>query len=210
MITDIAELAELVYQTLKARGINATLTGGGVVAIYSRNKYRSRDLDFIAEADVEEINNAMNSIGFKKKGKNYRHPHIEFTVEFPTGPLSIGRERVGEQEEQTVNGRTIRMLSPTNSIKDRLAAYFSWSDRQGLRQAAQLYKDVGGKLDDITRWAHDEGATEKFQDFLEAIRTKESLLAGEYCVHHPLRRLRGTKNKEARLCSECMRKAMTL
>ena len=48
----IEELAGLVCQTLQNAGITVTLTGGACVAIWSKGKYVSHDLDFIEEGPV--------------------------------------------------------------------------------------------------------------------------------------------------------------
>ena len=167
---DLTQLAILVYETLKQNGINAVLTGGSAVTVYTDNKYKSRDLDFISPDDHQKITAVMRTLGFKPDGKDFRHPETAFTVEFPTGPLSVGNEQLPDQAEITIRGKKLKILSPTNSIKDRLAGYYHWSDMQNLRQAIQLYKDVGGKLDEIERWSIAEGHDKKFQIFKKEIQ----------------------------------------
>ena len=58
--TPVEEVAALVSQALEAAGIDATLSGGGAVSIYSANLYQSRDLDFVTSAGVEPIERAIN------------------------------------------------------------------------------------------------------------------------------------------------------
>ncbi len=41
------ELAAYIYSYLKEHGIEAVLSGGACVTIYSQNRYISQDLDFI-------------------------------------------------------------------------------------------------------------------------------------------------------------------
>ena len=48
--TPVEQVAALVSQALEAAGIEATLSGGGAVSIYSANMYESRDLDFVTSA----------------------------------------------------------------------------------------------------------------------------------------------------------------
>jgi hypothetical protein len=55
----LSDLAFIVYQALKDGGIDAVLSGGAVVSVYSKNKYESRDLDFISIDDKESIDKAM-------------------------------------------------------------------------------------------------------------------------------------------------------
>lgn len=173
---DLTDLAIFVYNSLKKYGVNSVLTGGAVVSVYTENKYQSYDLDFIAAADQEKIKLAMASIGFSKIGKDFVNPKTKFTVEFPTGPLAVGDEYLGEQDEITIRGKKLKLLSPTNSIKDRLAGYFYYNDNQNLRQAIQIFTAVGGKLSEIERWAKNEKQDAKFKYFLDGLSEKQRAL----------------------------------
>ena len=44
----VEEIAALVSQKLTDGGIQAVLSGGAVVSIYSNNEYESKDLDFVS------------------------------------------------------------------------------------------------------------------------------------------------------------------
>lgn len=72
----VADLAALECQHLADRGIEAVLTGGAVVTIYSENEYRSDDLDFICTARQKDLTKAMVALGFKPdKGRYFVHRH---------------------------------------------------------------------------------------------------------------------------------------
>ena len=92
----VEELAGLVCETLAKAGITTTLTGGACVSIWSDGNYVSRDLDFIEEGPVtrRQVKDALTKIGFTEKHRYFVHPETEFFVEFPTGPLTVGDERV--------------------------------------------------------------------------------------------------------------------
>lgn len=60
-------MATLVSEALRKNHIEAFLSGGAVVTIYSENEYQSWDLDFISHADRKKIKKVMESIGFKKE-----------------------------------------------------------------------------------------------------------------------------------------------
>ncbi|MRR33142.1 hypothetical protein EG829_00380 [bacterium] len=60
---------------------------------------------------------------------------ILFFVEFPAGPLAIGDEPVREIAHHEFPTGTLRLLSPTDCVKDRLPHYYPWKDRQCLDQA---------------------------------------------------------------------------
>lgn len=163
----------LVSQALATAGIDAVLSGGAVVSIYTRNEYESGDLDFISTADTGRIATAMNALGFEREGRMFTHPHTNLFVEFPPGPLAIGEELIRSTEvevRKTAKG-TIRLLTPTQCVMDRLAAYFHWGDLQSLDQALMVSKKQKIHLTKIEVWAKREGMLEKFEEF----RTKLSI-----------------------------------
>lgn len=165
------ELAAFVCQSLADAGITVTLTGGGCVAVWSKGEYISRDLDFVEQGTVprREIRAVLKGLGFKEEGRYFAHPGTEFVIEFPSGPLAVGDEPVGEISEiRTATGR-LRLLSPTDCVKDRLAAYFHWNDRQALEQALLVAKTQRVNLEEIQRWSKAEGASEKFAVFRDRL-----------------------------------------
>lgn len=170
--TTLEELAAIVCTTLESAGINSVLSGGAVVSIYTNNAYESDDLDFISPASTSKIAEAMASLGFDRKGRMFVHPQSRYYVEFPAGPLAIGDEliRPNEVGVKRTGAGTIRLLTPTQCVMDRLAAYFHWNDLQSLDQAlmvASRQKISIGKLDS---WAKREGATDKLQTFKQRLR----------------------------------------
>ena len=86
------ELSAFIQTQLRNKGIEVVLAGGAAVAIYSNNKYVSKDLDLINIYGVNrrKIRDAMMEIGFYEEGRYFKHPDSQFFVEFPPGPLAIG------------------------------------------------------------------------------------------------------------------------
>ena len=167
----VEELAGLVCETLENVGITTTLTGGACVAIWSDGKYVSRDLDFIEEGPVSrrQVKDALAKIGFTEKNRYFFHPETEFFVEFPTGPLTVGDERVHKVKIRDTAAGRLRLLSPTDCIKDRLAAFFYWNDKMALEQALLVARSQSVDLADLRRWAKAEGEAEKFEQFERAL-----------------------------------------
>ena len=161
------ELAGLVCQTLQDAGITVTLTGGACVAIWSLGKYVSHDLDFIEEGPVppRKVRDVLRRLGFEKKGRHFIHAETEFFVEFPTGPLMVGQQRVEHVSQRTTPAGILRLLSPTDSVKDRLAAFFHWNDRQSLEQALLVAESQPIDLKEVRRWARSERAEKKLREF---------------------------------------------
>jgi hypothetical protein len=65
------------------------------------------------------------------------------------------------------------MLRIEDSIKDRLASYFHWNDRQGLEQAIAICKERQIDLREVEKWAVQEGFPQKFQEFLKRAKKKK-------------------------------------
>lgn len=152
--TSIASLAAIVSEALVAGGIDALLCGGAAVSIWSHNAYQSHDLDFVTQDNLRDIEQAIRTIGFRRdRGRHFTHPATVFTVEFPRGPVMVGDQPVTDHAlHQTAEGR-VRLLTPTDAVKDRLAAFLHWGDRQGVDQAIEIIRRQPVDLARVTRWA---------------------------------------------------------
>ena len=171
--TTLEELAFIVSQELINAGIEAVLTGGAVVSIYTKNQYQSYDLDFVTDESVKNIKKVLDKLGFKKEeGRHFKHPDTDYFVEFISTPLAIGDEQVREKEELKKNNRKLILLPATYSVMDRLAAYFYWDDPQGLEQAVMVAKSQKINLSKVKTWALKEGQLEKFDVFIRLLKKK--------------------------------------
>jgi hypothetical protein len=166
----IGEFAAFVASQLESKGISTVLTGGAVVSIYTENKYMSYDADFISPVDHKIINSVMQELGFEKDGKDFRHNSTDFYVEFPSGPLAIGNDLVQAEFQLEFNGNKLILLSPTQSVMDRLSAYFHWNDLQCLDQAIWIAEKQPIRISKIREWAKREGEIEKFKIFLSRVK----------------------------------------
>ena len=77
---------------------------------------------FTRRARITEI---MMTLGFREENRYFRHPDTEFVVEFPPGPLGIGKERVQQIDEIETATGVVKIISPTDCVKDRLALVLS-------------------------------------------------------------------------------------
>jgi len=118
-----AELGAYVQSQLAAKGVDVVLSGGAVVAFCTSGKYVSRDLDLVNRysAKPTAITRAMEELGFHEEGRHFKHPDSGFFVEFPPGPLSFGEEFVTTVDEIQLETGVLRIISPTDCVKDRLA-----------------------------------------------------------------------------------------
>jgi len=170
----VGELAALVATQLRLNGIDVVLSGGSCVTLYSRDKYVSRDLDFVhtwysSKRRAQEI---MVGLGFREESGVFRHPETEFLIDLRPPPPAIGDERIEHFAEMTFSTGKLRLLTPTDCVKDRLTWYYHDGDRQGLAQAQLVARDNDVDLEEIGRWSLREGRSEEFE------RIKEFLVHG--------------------------------
>jgi len=163
----LGELVAYVCSHLDRRGIRMVLSGGGCVAIYASDKYTSLDLVFIDRLQTtrRQLKRVLAEIGFAEKGRYFVHPDTDFFLEFPSGPLSVGNEPVATVAELSFETGILRLLSPTDCVKDRLAAFYHWDDRQCLQQAVWVALERQVDWAEIERWSRQEGAGGKFGRF---------------------------------------------
>ncbi len=171
----LADLAALVADECRKSGIEIVLSGGACVSIYTRNKYESFDLDFVlqSQADRKRIGPVLEALGFRKQGRHFVHPETPYIVEFLSPPLSVGEEPVREIRALRRGKRTLELLSPTDCVKDRLAAFYHWGDKPSLVQAVLVCKDAEVDLHEVGRWSIHEGMKDKFKDFQKALRASD-------------------------------------
>ena len=107
---------------------------------------------------MKELENALHPLGFSTDadGRHFFHPDVEYLIEFPSAPLMVGHQHVTEVEAIATRYGPISVLSPTDSVKDRPAAFFHWSDRQSLEQAQMITRLHPVNLDNIRQWAAQE------------------------------------------------------
>ena len=173
----LKDLAGLVNSHLKKHGIDAVLTGGACVTIFSNNKYQSLDLDFVtnaAEFKTKEIQTAMAELKFKRAAEGFfMRKDCPYIVEFIPPPLAIGGEPVKKIVTIKTKAGNLRILSPTDCVKDRLAAFYHWDDPQSLEQALMVAKRRRVDLKEVKRWSKVEGHPKKCKEFLQRLRAKK-------------------------------------
>lgn len=169
----LAAVARAVAEALENARIRAVLTGGACASIHSGGVYVSEDLDFLIQSAPSQsaIDEAMAGIGFERRDAQYFHKKTRFFVEFPAGPLGIGRDLEIRpiRIRPTPTGSTIRALSATDSCRDRLAAFYHWADRQSLGAAVQIALRHRVDMQKIRKWSEREGAPDGFGRFLREL-----------------------------------------
>ncbi len=166
----LEQFAVAVAAELKKHDIDVILTGGAVVSIYSTGKYVSKDADFLSATDHNTIKQVMTKLGFKNIGKDFYHNDTDFSVEFPGSQLIIGNSPMKPEGKIKGQNFTLRLLSPTQCVMDRLAAFYHWRDRQSLDQALLVAQGHPIKIKVIEKWSKSEGEENKFNEFLNKLK----------------------------------------
>ncbi|MGE3954341.1 MAG: hypothetical protein AB7F31_03965 [Parachlamydiales bacterium] len=143
---DITELASLISAKFQQRGITAILVGGACATIYSDQRYRSFDLDYVAYDGNTTVDSALQELGFYREDRMYRHDKTPFLVDLVVPPVAIGSTIITQFTRIKTQYGDLILLSPTDCVKDRLASFYYWNDRQGLEQALYQSQKISSHI----------------------------------------------------------------
>jgi DNA polymerase III sliding clamp (beta) subunit (PCNA family) len=163
---------------LENAGIGSVLVGGAAVAIHTQGCYRTGNLDLVPDDLVRrEVPKMLRSLGFvAQRSRDFVHPECpQLTVRLPMGPVEIGGESPVVPDEVEVHGRRLRLLSPTDCVKDRLASYAHWRSRQFVDQAFLICQHQPGRVDlgQVERWCEAQGASAAFGELQRRLADSE-------------------------------------
>ena len=161
----LPDLAGYLSEELRKRGVDTILVGGACVTIYSKNLYQSYDLDYITYNDMNKVKKALKELGFLEKQKYFCHAECPWLVEFVSSPVAVGEEFIQKFNSVKTRFGTIKMLYPIDSVKDRLASFYHWDDRQGLEQALNICSEHVINLEELEDWSIREKHKDKFLIF---------------------------------------------
>ena len=144
-------------------GIDCTLVGGAVVAIYSEGIYKSGDLDIVIEnfplPSQQRLDGVFKEIGFLRKGMLYHHPQCgHLAIQTLPGPVHVSKDyRITAEEVKMMNVQ-VKMLSPTDIVKDRLASCLYFGAMECLDQAELVCRAQTIDWQSVSEWAKAESA----------------------------------------------------
>lgn len=170
----LKDLAGFISEELRKRGIDTFLVGGACVTIYSENRYQSYDLDYVTYEDMKKVKNALGELGFSQKNKYFQHEGCPWLIEFVSPPVAVGNEPIRKFAHVTTALGTITCLLPTDSVKDRLASFYHWNDKQGLEQAINICLEHEIDLQEVEKWSLKEDQEKKFRSFREHLKKRKA------------------------------------
>jgi hypothetical protein len=160
--------------------IEAVLTGGSAATIYAPHAYTSLDADFVLAnfPDRESLRLALAELGFVPSATlgMFEHQHSKFTIDFPKGPLAVGGDYIHEVAILERANVRLRILTPTDCVRDRLAHYYYWGDYTALKAAVGVAQSQRDSVDlsKLRAWTERESGAgsdhrPKFAEFLDRI-----------------------------------------
>lgn len=163
----IIDVAFAASTALAELDVVAVLCGGTAATFYC-DSYQSLDVDLVlaSYARSETIDAAIASIGFDRLASGmYRHPGSRFTIEFPAGPIAIGRKLVTTW--RTIDRGTERLcvLEPEDVVCDRFLHFWAWGDRSARTVALDVARKASAiDIRALETWATREMALDALYD----------------------------------------------
>jgi hypothetical protein len=176
---EVEDLWKYVAWNLGEAGIEAILVGGAVATIYTEGEYETDhiDLALLDERARNRVAEVLGALGFAgNEERQFRHARCaRLYVEFPVGPLAaLGNDNNINLVTKPVAGRVLKLLGPTDCVKDRLSSFIHWRDRDCFAQAVLVcvWQD-SVDLRELKNWCAREGAPAAFGALREAIQKSE-------------------------------------
>lgn len=144
------EVAFAVCTALERSGETAVLCGGSAASYYVPDRYRSLDLDFVLRTGTAPhlVNRALAELGYERVSEGYYgHPALPFSVEFPVGPLAIGRDAVTTWRTDRRGDAQLHVLTPYDVVRDRFMHYWAWGDETAFRAAVAIARAHRDEID---------------------------------------------------------------
>lgn len=162
------ELWKYIATELARNDIDVILVGGAVVSIYSEGAYKSGDLDFVInDFSRKKLGEVLGSLGFIQKGRHFKHPECtHLFIEFATFPVSIGDDYNITPDEVRSEDQIIKIFSPTDCVRDRLASFAYFEARECLDQAVMVSKKHAVNFGKIKKWCVDESIESTYDEYL--------------------------------------------
>ncbi len=162
--SSMMEVAAVVTEALMAHDISAVLSGGGAVSLYSDARYQTVDLDFVTAAMRDRLIPAMACIGFTPEmdaGRHFTHSEVAWVVEFLAAPIAFGETEIPMEEITALETKvgTLRIITPTQCVMDRLTWHFHGNDPQAAKQARMVIKAQATHINwaELEAWVENEG-----------------------------------------------------
>ena len=172
----LRQIAARLRAHLVAHGLDPVLTGRACASIYAGGNIKPRTLEFVlAEYSVGELEDAMRELGFRADGGSaYASKRCPVDVVFMPPPLSVGDDVVQSTSLVRSAGGEVRLLTPTDCVRERLSMYYQWGDREAFQDAVDVARNHPITFDIVKSWSDHEWYADRYAEFLSALEETSS------------------------------------
>ena len=169
----IEELWKHVGVELAKHDVDVVLVGGAVASIYTEGAYQSGDLDFVLnDFSRKKLEKVLSNLGFRRQNRHYVHPECRHLyLEFSSFPVSIGDDTSIEPSEVQVGDVVIKIYTPTDSVRDRLASYMHFNAKECLDQAVMIAQRHPIDYGSVRIWCGKEGKSKTYDEFVARVNS---------------------------------------
>ena len=166
------QMWKFIAHALAQNGVDVILVGGAVVSIYTNGAYRSGDLDFVLnEVSRKKLDKTLLSLNFIKDRRFYKHPECKHLfLEFADFPVGIGNDYQIKPDEVPYKGEVLKIYSPTDCVRDRLASFAFFGARECLDQAVLVANAHEVDFRKVKKWCKQENILECFSQFISKLK----------------------------------------
>lgn len=161
---------------LRCAGYDPVLTGSACAALYAGAGLRPTSIDFvIGEYNAPDLDEVMRQAGFTRASMHqYESTHSPYDVVFLPPPLAVGDDVVRKTAVMQARPGTIRLLHPTDCVRQRLSMFYRWGDERALEEAIAVASKQAVDMELVRRWSEWEWCSEKYDLFARELKEKTS------------------------------------
>lgn len=150
----LLEVAAIVEEALAEVGVEAVVVGGLAVAYWTRGRYTTGEIDFVAPVNPA-LRTRLADLGFDRPaGRHWVYPNSSVALEVPGNTLEGGDQPT---EVEARSGRTLRVLSLEDLLLWRLREFLHWHDSRGFRHVLYMLESERVDRDRLQARAEESG-----------------------------------------------------
>lgn len=172
----LSQAAAIICEYLHEQGFDPVLTGRACAAIYSNATADPAVLDFVVrDFTIEEMRDALKDLGFTNTGhRTFANKTFTSELFLVPHPVVVGDDVVRDLHIMRTHKGDLRMLTPTDCVRQRLSMYYRWNEDGALEDAVRVAKRHEVDLELIRRWSDWEWASDKFEYFRRMLSQEEA------------------------------------
>lgn len=168
----LREAASVISQHIAPETGKAILIGASCAALYAPS-LQSSIIELVVDVyHVNKMRALMRQLGFRPiELRSFKHADAPFEIVFPPPPVVVGDEPVDVYTTVKTDRGPLAVLSPTDCVRHRLAAWYRWGDEEALHQAVAVAKRRKIDFQAVKEWSSWEWENEKFEEFVKLCDT---------------------------------------